>query len=72
MRNHTWKRITGTIATIAMATPLSGCHTVHSGAPHPFTTMFRKDAGVNHFAAPTEPAWTTAEPVAKNDLPNGS
>jgi hypothetical protein len=72
MRNYTWKKITGTFASFAMATLLSGCHTVHSGAPHPFTTMFRKGAEVNHFAPPTELVPITSGPAAQNERPNGS
>ena len=72
MRNHTWKRIVGTFASIALATLLSGCHTVHSGAPHPFTTMFRKGTEVNHFAPPAEAIPATAGPAISNDVPGQS
>lgn len=72
MRSHTWKQITGTFASLAMATLLSGCHAGHSGAPHPFTTMFRKGAEVNHFVPPIESVPITSGPGTQNELSNGS
>ncbi|MEO2016456.1 MAG: hypothetical protein ABGZ53_19025 [Fuerstiella sp.] len=72
MKTQGWKRITGIFASIAMATLISGCHAVHSGAPHPFTTMFRKSAEVNNFAAPAESVPATAEPAAQNTVPGCS
>ncbi|MDG2129856.1 MAG: hypothetical protein P8K08_17785 [Fuerstiella sp.] len=72
MRDHKWKRIFGVFASAALATLISGCHTVHSGAPHPFTTMFRKGTEVNHFASPTESIPATAGPATQNDHSGGS
>ncbi|HIF01296.1 MAG TPA: hypothetical protein EYG03_17845 [Planctomycetes bacterium] len=72
MKTQGWKRITGIFAAIAVATLISGCHGVHSGAPHPFTTMFRKSAEVNHYAAPAESVPITAGPAVQNAVPGCS
>ncbi|MCP4511844.1 MAG: hypothetical protein GY903_15565 [Fuerstiella sp.] len=72
MKTQGWKRITGIFASIAVATLISGCHTVQSGAPHPFTTMFRRSAEVNHYAAPAESVPATAESAVQNDVPGSS
>ncbi len=72
MNTQGWKPIVKFTAAIALATLLSGCHAVHSGAPHPFTTMFRKGAEVNHFAAPAETVPTTAGPALAHDVPGDS
>ena len=72
MRTQGWKRIVKFSASIALATLISGCHAVHSGAPHPFTTMFRKSAEVNPYADPTESIPATAGPTFQNDMPGDS
>ncbi len=35
-----WKNTKRFFSSVLLATLLSGCHGIHSGTPHPFTTMF--------------------------------
>lgn len=48
---HGGKRINLTLCGIILTLLLTGCQAVHTGAPHPFTTLFR----TNEFLESSEP-----------------